>query len=194
MGNPEVPKMPVKSGFYETAFTVEGIFEVSRATAVTLCPRLVSSFRALTQYEVRAVSTSRRESAHAAGTAFAVTAYDNAEDLIRDPGVDLVVVAVRVTCHHTIAAEALRDRKIVFVEWLLGVTSAEAIDLNARAVSAGIRTAVGLQARFSAEVRYAQRLITEGYIGRVLSTSLVVRLAHGVAERISKIYRRYQTS
>lgn len=128
---------------------------------------------ALPQYEIRALSTSNRESADAAGKAFGVTSYDNTEDLIHHPGVDLVVVAVRVTSHHAIVSEALRAHKMVFAEWPLGVNLGEAFDLKTKANEAGVRTAVGLQARFSPQVQHARRLIADGYIGEVLSTSLV---------------------
>jgi len=133
----------------------------------------IPALAALPQYEIRAVSTSRRESAEVASKAFGVTAYDNAQDLIYDPGVDLVVVAVRVTGHYALVSDVLRARKMVFAEWPLGMNLAEALDLNTKAHEAGVRTVVGLQARFSPQVQHARQLIAEGYIGDVLSTSLV---------------------
>jgi len=62
---------------------------------------------------------------------------------------------------------------MVFAEWPLGVNLSEATDLSAKANEAGVRTVVGLQARFSPQVQHARHLIVEGYIGDVLSTSLV---------------------
>ncbi len=57
----------------------------------------LTALRALPQSELRAVSTNRRDSADAAREAFGVAgAYDDHHDLIHDPGVDLVVVAVKV--------------------------------------------------------------------------------------------------
>jgi len=133
----------------------------------------IPALQALPQYEIRAVSTNHRYSADAAGKAFGVTSYDNAEDLIHDPSVDLVVVAVRVTAHHALVSDVLRARKMVFAEWPLGVDLTEALDLRAKAHEAGVRTIVGLQARFSPQIQHARRLIAEGYIGDVLSTSLI---------------------
>ncbi|MFD3485886.1 Gfo/Idh/MocA family oxidoreductase [Streptomyces sp. NPDC058665] len=55
----------------------------------------VPALRALPGYDLRAVSTSRRESAEAAAKEFgAAAAYDSHVELIADTGVDLVVVAV----------------------------------------------------------------------------------------------------
>ena len=133
----------------------------------------IPAIQALPQFELRAVSTSRRDSADAARNTFDVAAYDNAEDLIRDPAVELVVVTVRVTKHFPIVEEALRARKMVFCEWPLGMNTAEAAVLKAKADDAGVRTVVGLQACFSPQVQFARQLVDDGYIGDVLSTSLV---------------------
>src|SRR3954471_22739628 len=46
---------------------------------------------AIPDYELRAVSTSRRESAEAASTAFGVPGFDDHREMIAHPGVDLVV-------------------------------------------------------------------------------------------------------
>lgn len=128
---------------------------------------------ALPDYELRAVSTSRPESAKAAAEAFGVPAFDNHQDLIAHPGVDLVVITVKVPHHHLLISAALDAGKMVFSEWPLGNGLDEAIDLAARAKAAGVKTAIGLQARFSPVVRHARTLIEECYIGEVLGTTLV---------------------
>ncbi|WP_329380604.1 Gfo/Idh/MocA family protein [Streptomyces sp. NBC_01716] len=134
----------------------------------------VPALRALPGYGLRAVSTSRRESAEAAAKEFgAAAAYDNHVDLIADPGVDLVVVAVRLAHHKEIISAALAAGKMVLSEWPLGVGLAEAEELAARAEQAAVRTAVGLQARFAPQVSYARDLVAQGYVGRVLGTTLV---------------------
>ncbi|WP_035359904.1 Gfo/Idh/MocA family protein [Edaphobacter aggregans] len=133
----------------------------------------IPALRSLPQYELRAVSTSRRDSADAARDAFQVAAYDNHKDLINDPNVDLVVVSVKVTNHSELISDALAAGKMVFSEWPLGVSLSESFDLEAKATKAGVRTLIGLQGRFSPEVQHARDLIAQGYIGEVLSTTLV---------------------
>ncbi len=134
----------------------------------------VPALKALPDYELRAISTSRRESADVAGREFGVAAaYDNHTDLIADPGVDLVVVAVKVTQHLELVSAALDAGKMVYSEWPLGNGSAEAALLARRAEAAGVRTVIGLQARFAPQVRHARDLVAEGYVGRVLGTTLV---------------------
>jgi predicted dehydrogenase len=163
----------------EEAMTVEqdktiGVGIVGGGTSGWAALGHVPALRALPGYELRAVSTSRQESADAAAAEFgADAAYDNHADLIADPAVDLVVVAVKLTHHREIISAALAAGKAVYSEWPLGVGLAEAEEIAALAARAGVRTAVGLQARFAPEVRYARDLIDQGYIGRVLGSTLV---------------------
>ena len=77
----------------------------------------VPAVLALPQYELRAVSTSRRESADAAREAFGVpAACDNHHDFIYDAAVDLVGVTVKVMKHYEIVSAALDAGKVVFSE------------------------------------------------------------------------------
>ncbi|GAA1321224.1 Gfo/Idh/MocA family protein [Pseudonocardia xinjiangensis] len=133
----------------------------------------VPALQALSAYELRAVSTSRRASADAAAATFGVDAFDNAADLITHPDVDLVVVAVKVPEHHALVSAALAAGRMVYSEWPLGTDLAQARDLAARADAAGVRTAVGLQSRFVPEVRRIRELVDAGYVGDVLGTTIV---------------------
>jgi len=62
---------------------------------------------------------------------------------------------------------------MVLCEWPLGNGLAEAEELAALARSRGIRTVVGLQARSAPAVRYLRDLVADGYVGDVLSTTIV---------------------
>ncbi|MEU1202350.1 Gfo/Idh/MocA family oxidoreductase [Streptomyces sp. NPDC005813] len=134
----------------------------------------VPALEALPDYELRAISTTRHESAEAAAKKFGVPgAYDNHHDLISRSDVDLVVVAVKVRHHHALVSAALEAGKAVYSEWPLGADREEAVGLAARARAAGVRTSIGLQGRFAPSVRHAADLIADGYVGKVLSTTLV---------------------
>jgi len=133
----------------------------------------IPAIEALPDFELRAVSTSNRASADAAEKELNVPAYDNPDQLIAHPGVDLVVVAVRVAHHHALTVAALDAGKMVFAEWPLSRTLGEAEDLVSRAVKAEVRTMVGLQARFAPAVEHACSLVARGYIGEVLATNLM---------------------
>ena len=134
----------------------------------------VPALRALPGYDLVAVANSTLDSARAAAEAFGLpNAHAEAAALARDPAVDLVVVTVKVPHHRALVEAALAAGKMVYCEWPLGngLSEAEAMAESARA--AGVRTVVGLQARSSPVVRYLGDLLKQGYVGEVLSTTLV---------------------
>jgi predicted dehydrogenase len=125
-------------------------------------------------FEVRALSASSSASAKAAGEKYGIPlAFGSAEELARRDEIDLVVVAVKVPHHRELILPALEAGKMVLCEWPLGNGLAEAEELAAVAEAAGIRTFVGLQARAAPPVRYVRDLISDGYVGEVLSTSVI---------------------
>ncbi|MEE1667972.1 Gfo/Idh/MocA family oxidoreductase [Streptomyces sp. WAC07094] len=134
----------------------------------------IPAIRALPDYELRAISTTRRASADAAAQEFGVpSGFDDHRDLIAHPEVDLVVVSVKVAHHHMLVSEALGAGKAVYSEWPLGVDLDQAADLAQRARAARVRTVIGLQARFAPAVRHVRDLVADGYVGKVLGTTLI---------------------
>lgn len=127
----------------------------------------------LDDYEIRAVSTARQETADRVARELGVPlAFGDYRDLLRRPEVNLVVIAVNVIHHYDIAAAAIDAGKMVLCEWPLGRNLQEATELAESALRANIRTAIGLQGRFAPAVRYARQLVQDGYIGAVLGTSM----------------------
>lgn len=134
----------------------------------------IPALAALPDYEIRALSTTRQESASAAAAEFGVAkAYDNHQALVNDPDVDLVVVAVKVPHHLELVTAAIEAGKHVYCEWPLGNGLAEAEQLAALAKAKGVIGAVGLQACSAPSFNYVRDLIAQGYVGEVLSTTLV---------------------
>src|SRR3954466_11193189 len=125
-------------------------------------------------FEITALSTSRRESADAAAERFGVpAAFDNHLDLVNSPAVDVVAVTVRVPYHLELATAALGAGKAVYCEWPLGNGLNEAETLAALARKKGVLAVAGLQARSAPSVAYVHDLIKQGYVGEVLSTTLI---------------------
>src|SRR3989454_7295241 len=125
-------------------------------------------------FEITALSTSRRESADAARKLFGVpTAFDNHQELVNHPAVDVVAVTVKVPHHLELATAALDAGKAVYCEWPLGNGVKEAETLAALAKKQGVLAVAGLQARSAPSVAYVRDLIEQGYVGEVLSTTLV---------------------
>ncbi|WP_067814483.1 Gfo/Idh/MocA family protein [Actinomadura kijaniata] len=131
-----------------------------------------------------AVGTSREDSAREAARAFGVPhAFADAGALAAHPEVDLVTVAVKVPHHAELVRAALKAGKHVLSEWPLALTTEEARSLAAEAEAAGVRHAIGLQARHSPGVRYARELVAEGRIGRVLAVTAYSARPHGADGR-----------
>src|SRR5213596_3121319 len=125
-------------------------------------------------FEITALSTSRRESADAASRLFGVpVAFDNHRDLVNRADVDVVAITVKVPYHLELATAALGAGKAVYCEWPLGNGLKEAETLAALAKKKGVLAAAGLQARSAPSVAYVHDLIEQGYVGEVLSTTLI---------------------
>src|SRR5436309_7680755 len=125
-------------------------------------------------FEITALSTSRRESADAASKLFGVRiAFDNHQDLVNRADVDVVAVTVKVPYHLELATAALHADKAVYCEWPLGNGLKEAETLAALAKKKGVLAVAGLQARSAPAVAYVRDLIKQGYVGEVLSTTLI---------------------
>src|SRR3954469_7752195 len=125
-------------------------------------------------FEITALSTSRRKSADAAGKLFGVPlVFDNHQELVNSPAVDVVAVTVKVPYHLELATAALDAGKAVYCEWPLGNGLNEAEILAALAKSKGVLAVAGLQARSAPPVAYVRDLIEQGYVGEVLSTTLI---------------------
>ena len=125
-------------------------------------------------YVVTALSTTRQESADAAAARYGVAhAFDNHQALVTSPDVDLVAVTVKVPHHLELVTAAIEAGKHVYCEWPLGNGIAEARQMAALARSKGVKAAIGLQARQAPVVRYVTDLIAQGFVGDVLSTSLI---------------------
>lgn len=132
------------------------------------------ALRSVDGYELRGVSASSPESAQCAAEKHDVPlAFANAEELAASEEIDLVVIAVKVQHHFDPVMAALQAGKMVMCEWPLGNGSAESLALADEARRRDARTAIGLQARSAPSVRFLRDLVADGYVGEVLSTTLL---------------------
>ena len=145
----------------------------------------VPALKNLPETELYAVCTAHADTAQAAADKFGVTrAYSDDRAMDADPQVEAALVAVRVPAHYTLARNALEARKHVYCEWPLGADTKEAEELAALARKMNVRTMVGLQRRASPAYLYMRELVAEGYVGDVLSVSML-QMGGGVLTRTS---------
>lgn len=128
-------------------------------------------------FTLQGVCTTRAETAERAAQLFgAPLAFTNAADLVEHPDIDLVSICVKAPHHYPIALAALKAGKHIYCEWPLALTTQQADELAALAAQTGAKAMIGLHLRGAPALRYAQDLIRQGYIGRVFSVSLHVRV------------------
>src|SRR3954463_5351935 len=134
----------------------------------------IPALRALPNYEIRALSAHSAESARAAGEAFGVSeVFADHEQMVTQPDIDLVAVTVKVPHHRALVSAALAAGKAVYCEWPLGRDLDDARAMAALAAERGARTVVGMQARQAPAIEFVQELLRDGYVGEVLSTTMV---------------------
>ena len=125
-------------------------------------------------FTIKGVANSRLESSKAAAEALGIPrAFANAQELIASPEIDAVTVTIIVPKHLEVVKAALKAGKHVYCEAPLGNGLAEAEELASLARKSGSVSVVGLQARVAPEVLYLRKLISEGYVGEVLSSHMV---------------------
>src|SRR5256714_11028081 len=160
---PAVPKSALGVG-------IIGVSPVRGWAAMAHIPAL----QALRNYEIRALSARSADSARAAGQAFGVSAvFSDHQQLVIQPDIDVVAVTVKVPHHRQLVSAALAAGKAVYCEWPLGRDLDDAQAMAALAAEQGVRTAAGLQARQAPAIEFIQQLLSDGYVGEVLSTTMV---------------------
>jgi predicted dehydrogenase len=144
----------------------------------------IPALQALPNYEIRAISGRSDESVRAAGDAFGIkTVFSDHEELVAQRDIDLVTVTVKAPQHRELVSAALAAGKAVYCEWPLGRDLDDAKEMAALADQTGIRTAVGLQARQAPAIEFVRDLLNNGYVGEVLSTTLVGTIPGDVVVR-----------
>ena len=137
------------------------------------------------EFELTGVCTTRMESAEESRQAFgAKYSFDDYRKMLEHPEIDAVVVCLRVPSHYEPTMAALNAGKHVYTEWPLGRTTAEAEEMTALAQAVGVRNMVGLQSRGNPAMLYLKDLVSDGYVGDVLSCH-VSRITDGGLQRTS---------
>ena len=127
-------------------------------------------------FEIAGVANSSRASAEAAAAACGIArAFGSVAELVESPDVDIVAVTVKVPHHLALVRAAIDAGKHVYCEWPLGNGLGQAEEMAALARDKGVLAVVGTQARVAPEILHLRRLIADGFLGEVLSTTLSAR-------------------
>jgi predicted dehydrogenase len=143
-------------------------------------------------FEITGVANTSYESAKISAEAFGIPyAFENAEALIHSEHIDLVVVTVKVPYHFDLVKAALEAGKHVYCEHPLGNGLEESIQLAELAASKNVVAVTGLQMTVSPEVQYLKQLIDGGFVGEILSTTLIGSGGNWRDETVSDNYYLY---
>ena len=137
----------------------------------------IPALRALSEiFDIVGVANTSKASSEAAAAATGLPrAFAEVAELVAAPEVDIVTVAVKVPPHLQIVKAAIGAGKHVYCEWPLGNGLTEAEEMAALAQAKGVLGVVGTQARVAPEIEHLRHLIADGFVGDVLSTTLVAR-------------------
>ncbi len=123
--------------------------------------------------QLAAVAASSRETAETAAEALgADRAFDSAEEMVRDPDIDVVHICTPNHLHLPLAEAALAAGKHVICEKPLALDAADAQRLVDAATDSGLQAAVPFVYRYYPTVREARERVAGGETG-------AVRLLHG---------------
>src|SRR6202041_1016918 len=130
---------------------------------------------AVPEFEITAVCTSRQETADETAKHFGIPhAFSDPLKMVQHPDVDLVSICVRVPFHHQLGMAALNAGKHLYCEWPLAATTEQAQQMRDLAVRKRVHHMVGLQAHGAREFNRVRDLVAEGYVGKVLSCTMII--------------------
>jgi predicted dehydrogenase len=135
----------------------------------------IPALRALSDvFEIAGVANTSLASAKSAAAAFDIPhAFGDVAELVGSPDIDVVVVTVKVPHHREVVTAVLESGKSVYCEWPLGNGLAEAVELARLANERSALAVVGTQAVASPEVAFVRKLVADGYVGDVLSSTYI---------------------
>ena len=93
----------------------------------------------------------------------------NWQDIISDPAVDVVSITTPNALHKAIALAAIERGKHVYCEKPMALSLEDAEEMADSAQRAGVLTLVGYNYLWNPAIIHAQRLISDGVIGRVVA-------------------------
>jgi len=130
-------------------------------------PNLVRNFNALDDLEVVAVSDVRKERLDFISRLFPAikTLTTEADDIIKNPDIDAVVISTPVSSHFPLGKEALSNGKHLFMEKPFTATVEEAMRLIDLAESKKLRIMVDHTFIYTGAVQTIKKIIDTGQLG-----------------------------
>jgi len=146
----------------------------------------LNSIQSSPHFELIAVCNSTIESAQRAiefhNLPSSVKPYGSAEDLARDPNVDLVSVVVHVDKHYDLVKHVLQQKKNILIEFPVTPSPTQTAELTALARERGVQAVVGSQGRSDPALRKLKELVDNKVVGDVVCSTSMGHVPIVVAE------------
>ncbi|MCK4606263.1 MAG: Gfo/Idh/MocA family oxidoreductase [candidate division Zixibacteria bacterium] len=132
-------------------------------------PNLVRNFNALDDVTIAAVSDSKPERLDYIGRQFPAVGVltTDADDILRSPNIDAVVIATAVSSHFPLGLEALSNGKHLFMEKPLTATVEQAQQLIELAERKNLRVMVDHTFVYTGAVETIKQFIDSGQLGEI---------------------------
>lgn len=135
------------------------------------------ALKAIPRLQLRGLTARSPQSTAAAATLYGVPGYDSVAEMTTREDIDLIAITVRVPEHRELLGPVLESGKAVLCEWPLARNLAEAEFLRDTGRPGPRFT--GLQGHVSPTTRWVRDLIADGYVGEVLSSSMICSFPGG---------------
>jgi len=132
------------------------------------------------KYQVAACMDPRQERRQEAAERFRCRTYADYAEMLKDPEVDLIVVATPSHLHTPCSIQAMTAGKDVVCEKPMARSLADADEMIAVSRRTGRRLAVFQNRRYAADFRYVRSVIESGKLGRVVQICIT---NHGFGRR-----------
>lgn len=123
-------------------------------------------------FHIEGVHDRRQEMAGKVAGEFNCRVFNAWSEILNDPKVDLIVIALPTAMHHSYAMEAIAAGKSLLVEKPFAISSHEAREIQEAAARAGVFVGAYHNRRFDGDVLSLKRILNSGILGRILKVSI----------------------
>lgn len=159
-----------------------GVAVIGAGTIGSLRARILSANPVVDFVVICDIDNERREKL--AALIAAEANYADAEEAVKHPGVQAVVVATTESGHFAPSMAAINAGKPVLVEKPFTIDDGEGGKLIEAANSAGVPMFVGFTQRFRRRYQSAKQSILDGYIGDISTITAKIAITRAVAEAV----------
>ncbi len=108
--------------------------------------------------------------------------YKDYSELIADPDIDVIVVALPNFLHHTASIEAMKAGKHVLCEKPMAISASAAEEMVETAKSSGRKLMIAFNGRFKEETRFLKNVVEEGQLGKIYYATAVAFRRRGTPQ------------